>query len=505
MIINEAPPFKELSLNSYLFNDESLKLYEEYITKTLGYIQGFLANRKFYKGDDIAEIRENRLKAKLVDIHSSSPIDKALKELNELYIENAIAFHNPNYVAHLNCPITLPSIVAELIATTVNTAVETWDQSTSATFIEQEVIRWICNEFKFDENSDGIFTSGGTQSNFMALLFARDHYAFEKFGINIKQNGWSEEVNKFRIFCSEKSHFSIKKNAALLGMGYDAVIPVKVNSKMEMDAEELVLAIEKTKQEGNIPIAVVATLGTTDYGSFDPVETISTIAKEQDMWLHIDGAYGGCYVLTETHKEYFKAVEMADSVTIDFHKTLFQPVSCSAFLAKNKKHFQYVSYYADYLNAVEDKDTERPNLIEKSIQTTRRFDALKVWLTLKTLGTKTIASYLEEVHYLAKRVHEHLKSNPNFELAHVPTLSTVVFRYKNSEAAHEPTHDKVNMHIKNTLYKSGKASIASTKLDGNIYLKFTLLNPKNTINNLLNIVEMIEKTGREYQPKTELL
>ncbi|SNR14483.1 pyridoxal phosphate-dependent decarboxylase family protein [Tenacibaculum jejuense] len=505
MFVNEAPPFKELSLNNYLFNDESLQLYEDYVSKTLGYIQKFLGTRKFYKGDNLEEIHENKLKARLVDVHSSKSIDKALQELNDLYINHAIRFHNPNYVAHLNCPITLPSIIAELIATTVNTAVETWDQSTSATFIEQEVIRWICNEFRFDTNSDGVFTSGGTQSNFMALLMARDHYAFENYGINIKQNGWSEEVNKFKIFCSEKSHFSIQKNAALLGLGYDAVIPVKVDEKMRMDTEALYVAIEKTKQEGNIPIAVVATLGTTDYGSFDPLQTIGKIAKEQNMWLHVDGAYGGCYILTETHEHHFKGMEMVDSVTVDFHKTLFQPVSCSAFLVKNKQHFQYVSYYADYLNPLENKDKERPNLIEKSIQTTRRFDALKVWLTLKTLGTKTIASYLEEVHHLAKQVYTNLKENSNFELAHVPELSTVVFRYKNSEAAHEPTHDDVNLYIKNKLYTSGKASVASTKLNGNIYLKFTLLNPKNTIENLLNIVKMIEEAGKQYQPKTELL
>lgn len=499
MILKETSSLKELSLNNYLFNEESAKLYEEYTKKTLHYIQQFLSQRKFYEGDDIDEIKKDKLKAKLQDISDTHSIDDVLEELNELYIKNAVSFHNPNYVAHLNCPITLPSIVAEILATSINTAVETWDQSNAATFIEQEVVRWICNEYNFDENADGVFTSGGTQSNFMALLLARDHYAFENLGINIKQNGWSDDISKFRIFCSEKSHFSIKKNAALLGMGFDAVIAVKVDSKMRMDVNELALEIEKVKQDGNIPIAVVATLGTTDYGSFDPLETIGKLAKEQNMWLHVDGAYGGCFVLTETHNHYFKGMEMVDSVTVDFHKTLFQPVSCSAFLAKDKKHFQYVSYYADYLNPLESKDAERPDLIEKSMQTTRRFDALKVWLTLKTLGTKTIASYLESVHHLIKEVYESVKSNDAFEVAHEPALSTLVFRFKHKEVNDDIVHDAINLHVKNTLYKAGKASIASTKLNGVTYLKFTLLNPKNTVANLLNIIKMVEETAMQYE------
>ncbi|WP_440068692.1 pyridoxal phosphate-dependent decarboxylase family protein [Tenacibaculum discolor] len=499
MILKTTPSLKELSLNSYLFSDESAQLYEEYIRKTTTYIQQFLSKRTFYQGDNLEEILVNKEQAKLVNIEETQPIDSVLEELNNLYIKNAIAFHNPTYVAHLNCPITLPSIIAEMITTTINTAVETWDQSTSATFIEQEVIQWITNVFNLSNKSDGVFTSGGTQSNFMGLLMARDNYAFKHFGINIKQHGWSNEISKFRIFCSEKAHFSIQKSAALLGMGYDAVIPVKVDKKMQMDANELVLAIEKTKQEGNIPIAVVTTLGTTDYGSFDPIQTIGKIANEHNMWLHADGAYGGAFALTNTHKKYFKGIELADSITIDFHKTLFQPVSCSAFLVNNKQHFKYVSYYADYLNPIEDKDPERPNLIEKSIQTTRRFDALKVWLTLKILGTKTIANYLEDVHSLTKEVYESIRDQECFEVAHVPELSTLVFRYKAEGVAEDIIHNSINLYIKNTLYKAGKASIASTKLNGNIYLKFTLLNPKNTINNLLNIIEMIKTTGEQYK------
>ena len=497
MFIDETPVLVDLSLKDNLLHDKSFEKLEEYTALVLQTLKKFFTQENFYAGDDIQNINQHKQEAQL-DVELTYSFEEALDYLNHLYIKNTIAFHNPTYVAHLNCPIVVPAILAETIATTINTAVETWDQSTSATFIEQSVIRWICNEFSLPQEADGVFTSGGTQSNFMALLMARDHYAFANYGVNIKQHGWFEEVSKFRIFCSEKAHFSIKKNAALLGMGYDAVIPIKTDSKMRLDANELVLAIERVKQEGNIPIAVVATLGTTDYGSFDPLDTITTIAKEYGMWLHADGAYGGCFVLTDTHKKYFEHVDKVDSITIDFHKTMFQPVCCSAFLLKNKQHFQYVSYYADYLNPFEDKDPERPNLIEKSIQTTRRFDALKVWFTLKTLGKNTIASYLEEVHYLAKAVYEHLVSDTAFEVVHEPELSTVVFRYKSVGVKENKLHDRINLHIKNALFKSGKASVASTKLNGITYLKFTLLNPNTTKEHLFEIINMIKQQGEQY-------
>ncbi|SEE49052.1 L-2,4-diaminobutyrate decarboxylase [Tenacibaculum sp. MAR_2010_89] len=496
MTLDETPVLVDSSLYEGILSDESFGKIEEYTISINNVLKEFYKRKTFYKGDNITAIKQHKIDAKIDD--KTYTFKEALESLNELYIDNAISFHSPNYVAHLNCPVVIPSILAETIASTINTAVETWDQSTSATFIEQEVIRWICNEFSMPINSDGIFTSGGTQSNFMALLMARDNYAFANYGVNLKQQGWFNEVSKFRIFCSEKSHFSIKKNAALLGMGYDSVIAIKTDSEMKMDANELVLAIEKVKQEGNIPIAVVATLGTTDYGSFDPLETISIIAEEHNMWLHADGAYGGCFVLTDTHKHYFENMKSVDSITIDFHKTMFQPVSCSAYLVKNKEHFKYVSYYADYLNPLEDKDPERPNLIEKSIQTTRRFDALKVWFTLKTLGVKTIASYLEKVHFLAVTIYHEIKKDILFETVHVPELSTIVFRYKVLNETDNKVHDATNLYIKNTLFKSGSASIASTKLQGNIYLKFTLLNPMNSVKNLREILNMIKQKGEEY-------
>ncbi|MEW7290254.1 pyridoxal phosphate-dependent decarboxylase family protein [Aquimarina sp. 2304DJ70-9] len=482
------------------FDSHSKYTYQEYIQKALDYVTNFLNNENFYSGESPNNLR-SKTNLLTADPNVTLSIDDALKEIKELYLDHTIAFHHPNYVAHLNCPVLLPAIVGDLVASSVNTAIETWDQSTSATLIEQEMIRWICSEMRLPAVSDGVFTSGGTQSNFMALLMARDHYAFKHYGLNLKENGWSDIVSKFRFFCSEKAHFSIKKNAALLGMGYNAVIPVATDDRMKMKPEALVQAIEKEKQLGNIPIGIIATAGTTDFGSFDPLETIAQITDEYDIWFHVDGAYGGSYILTETHEHKLKGIERADSVTIDFHKTMFQPVCSSAFLVQDTKYFKYVSYYADYLNPLEHRDEECPNLIEKSIQTTRRFDALKLWFTLKMTGAKTIGSFLEKVHYLALDVYHSIKDDPDFEIAHKPELSTLVFRYKISGINSDAQHDTINLFIKNTLFKSGQASVASTKLNDKVYLKFTLLNPKSTIDDLLHIIQMIKETGKNYTIK----
>lgn len=483
---------------NHFFDTQSKYNYEEYMQKGLQYVLSFLDREEFYTGDE--SLDTPAIKERIsINPKERLSITETLEEIKELYLDKTIAFHHPNYVAHLNCPVLLPALVGDLIASAVNTAVETWDQSISATFIEQEMIRWICDKMNLPSTADGVFTSGGTQSNFMALLLARDDYAFKHFGLNLKENGWSDVVSKFRFFCSEKSHFSIRKNAALLGMGYNAVVTVATDDKMKMKSDALVQAIEKEKQSGNIPIAIVATAGTTDFGSFDPLDTIAKIAKEYDIWFHVDGAYGGSYVLTDTHRHLLEGIERADSVTIDFHKTMFQPVCSSAFLVRDTNNFKYVSHYADYLNPIEHRDEQHPNLIEKSIQTTRRFDALKLWFTLKMTGAKTIGSFLEKVHYLALDLYHSIKEDPCFEMVHKPELSTLVFRYKAYGIDVDTIHDTINLHIKNTLFKAGQASIASTKLNSNIYLKFTLLNPKSTIDDLLNIIQMIKETGKSYK------
>ncbi|NIJ44461.1 L-2,4-diaminobutyrate decarboxylase [Wenyingzhuangia heitensis] len=492
--------FKQKIDYKHLFGTNSSEHYRENIEKGIQSIKHFLNRDDFYSGITVFELEE-KMKKYSVETSKELDINTALKAIDDLYISHAISFHSPNYIAHLNCPVLIPALVGDLIASAINTAVETWDQSTSATLIEKDLIKWIYSRLGLPNSSDGLFTSGGTQSNLMGILMARDSYAEKYLNLDIKKNGGSNHLSKFRIFCSEKSHFSIQKSAAILGMGYNAVIPIETDSNFKMSPEKLILAIENEKKLGNIPIAIVATAGTTDFGSIDPIKTLRRIANKHSLWLHTDAAYGGSFIVSKKQSHLLEGIESSDSVTIDFHKSFFQPVCSSVFLTRDKINFKYVSHYANYLNPKNKKESEFINLVDKSIQTTRRFDALKMWFTLKITTEKTVGLYLEKICELTQNAYNLLNEYGCFEIANKPQLTTVVFRFILKDFNENKTHDLINLHIKQTLFKSGEAGIASTKINGNLYLKFTILNPQLKIEDIKNIIEMIIYKGKNYGKK----
>lgn len=426
-------------------------------------------------------------------------LDSALDELQQLYIKDAIYFHHPKYVAHLNCPVVLPAVLAESIISTLNSSLDTWDQSAGATLIEQKVLDWTRDKMALGSQGDGIFTSGGTQSNLMAILLARDHFCHQRDANHQnKLQGLPADSHKFRIFTSVVSHFSTQKAAALLGLGYNAVVAVPYDSEFKMDAQALDQSIALCLSQGNIPLAIVATTGTTDFGSIDPLHTISTLAKQYGLWLHVDAAYG-CGLLVSSHYEQLlSGIEMADSVTVDYHKSFFQPVSCSAFFVKDKQHFSYLTYHAEYLNPLSASLEGTPNLVNKSIQTTRRFDALKLWLTLRIMGAKQLGLAFEHVMDTAQQAYQLMLPNPYFELIHRPVLSTLVFRFMPEQPRSDDDIDRTNAYIRKALFREGHTVIAGTKVNGKQYLKFTFLNPTTTLQHLNEIVDAIITEGKNY-------
>jgi diaminobutyrate-2-oxoglutarate transaminase/L-2,4-diaminobutyrate decarboxylase len=377
---------------------------------------------------------------------------------------------------------------------------DSWDQAPAATYVEQIMVDWLCATYQMGESSDGVFTSGGTQSNLMGLLLARDWFAGKYSKHNIQQDGLPEYGHKMRILCSDKSHFTVQKSAALMGLGERSVVTVKTNVQGQIDCDELQLTIDALKAQDLLPIAIVATAGTTDHGAIDDLQRVVSIAKNSGCWSHIDGAYGGALMLSETHKSRLQGIESADSVSVDFHKLFYQTISCGALLIKNKANFNTLLHHADYLNREGD---ELPNLVDKSIATTKRFDALKMFMTLKAVGAQQLGKMYDDLLILTNQVAQLIKQNCHFELCCEPLLSTVLFRLSEQGSLSDEVFNKLHQTLRLQLLTSGDAVIAETKVDGKLYLKFTLLNPCLTLNDFDSLFTKIESMATQLLIQTQ--
>lgn len=457
----------------------------------------FQSSTQAYSGVDPLQLKA-QLEA--VDLSTAAPLNEVIESVNRLIAKNSILVQHPHTIAHLHTPPLIASVVAEHFIAALNQSMDSWDQAPAATYVEQIIVDWLCATYQMGEQSDGVFTSGGTQSNLMGLLLARDWFAAKHSGHNIQQDGLPEYGHKMRILCSDKSHFTVQKSAALMGLGERAVVTIKTNVQGQIDCEALQLTIDALKAQDLLPIAIVATAGTTDHGAIDDLKTVVNIAKNNGCWSHIDGAYGGALMLSEKHQSRLRGIESADSVSVDFHKLFYQTISCGALLIKNKANFNTLLHHADYLNREGD---ELPNLVDKSIATTKRFDALKMFMTLKAVGAKKLGAMYDDLLLLTNQVAGLIKQNSHFELCCEPLLSTVLFRLSDQGTLSDEAFNQLHQTLRLQLLTSGDAVIAETKVDGKLYLKFTLLNPCLTLNDFDSLFSKIESTATQLFIQTQ--
>ncbi|GAA2481759.1 MULTISPECIES: lysine decarboxylase DesA [Actinomycetes] len=408
-----------------------------------------------------------------------------LDELEDVYLKDAVYFHHPRYLAHLNCPVVIPAVLGEAVLSAVNSSLDTWDQSAGGTLIERKLIDWTTARIGLGPAADGVFTSGGSQSNLQALLLAREEAK-------------SEDLGKLRIFASEAGHFSVQKSAKLLGLGPDAVVTVPVDRDKRMQTLALARELERCQAEGLVPMAVVATAGTTDFGSIDPLPEIAELCDRHGAWMHVDAAYGCGLLASRKYRHRIDGIERADSVTVDYHKSFFQPVSSSALLVRDAATLRHATYHAEYLNPRRAVRERIPNQVDKSLQTTRRFDALKLWLTLRVMGADGIGELFDEVCDLAVQGWHLLAADPRYDVVVEPSLSTLVFRFIPAAVTDPAEIDRANLHARKALFASGDAVVAGTKVGGRHYLKFTLLNPETTPSDIAAVLDLIAGHAEQY-------
>ncbi|MCP1660714.1 pyridoxal phosphate-dependent decarboxylase family protein [Neisseria perflava] len=473
---------------------QSVADYQSTMNEAVNAVSDWLQQGKMYTGGSIKELRSQ---IAFMPSENGMGLQTALQRAVDLFLNKSLKVHHPHSLAHLHCPTMVASQVAEVLINATNQSMDSWDQSPAGSLMEVQMIDWLRQKTGYGKGSAGVFTSGGTQSNLMGVLLARDA-CVAKHWQNSDGQAWSvqrdglpaEALQKVKVLCSENAHFSVQKNMAMMGMGFQSVITVPCNANMQMDVAALNATIDDLQSQGKIIACIVATAGTTDAGAIDPLREICAAADRCGAWLHLDAAWGGALLLSNEFRDMLDGIELTDSVTLDFHKHFFQSISCGAFLLKDEANYRFMHFEAEYLNSAYDEEHGVPNLVSKSLQTTRRFDALKLWLTIEALGEQWYGSMIDHGIKLSRQVAQYIKQTEGLELLVEPQFASVLFRVKPQGYPAEFI-DSLNQNVADELFARGEANIGVTKVGTTQSLKMTLLSPVATFENVQNLLDLV--------------
>lgn len=364
---------------------------------------------------------------------------------------------HPLCAAHLHTPPLAVAAAADLAVSVLNPSLDSWDQAPAASALETLVTGALAEEAGA---ADALVTTGGTESNQLALLLARETHP----GV--------------RLVHGANAHHSLARAAWLLGLPDPVTIPTPAGT---LDPAALDDAL--THLQG--PLLVAATAGTTDAGLIDPLPEIADLCEAHGTRLHIDAAYGGGLLFSDRHRHRLNGLTRAHTITLDLHKLGWQPVAAGLLAVRDTTDLAALTQRADYLNADDDTDAGLPDLLGRSLRTTRRPDILKTAVTLKTLGRTGLGALVDRVCALAHQFAATVEAHPGFELYDRPTLSTVLFRPTGAT-------DTTVADIRRRLLHDGRAVLGRALLDGRLWLKTTLLNPHTRPDDLTALLKLVD-------------
>nr|WP_330174679.1 pyridoxal-dependent decarboxylase [Streptomyces sp. NBC_01498] len=472
-----------------------------------------LAEGAARRGGPVAAGAPAGIGAAVTEVFRTAHGPGALGRLAELLAYGGADPADPACAAHLHCPPLAVAVAADLAVSALNPSQDSWDQAPAATTLETLLLEELAALVGYDPGAAaGVLTSGGTESNLMGLMLARDRVLGAATGRQVELTGvgpGSGAGARPRILASAAAHFSVQRAAALLGLGEDAVIPVPVDSQLRMKAGALASTLERCVERGELPVAIVATAGTTDTGAIDPLPECAELAAAYGAWLHVDAAYGGGALLSDRLAPLLAGIERADSVSLDWHKLGWQPAAAGIFLVRKAETYASLARRAVYLNPADDEEAGYPSLLGLSLRTTRRADAFKIAVTLRTLGRAGLGQLVDACHELAVGGARAAAAHPRLELhggtgPGEPALTAFLFRYVPRQGADDGARtDRLNAALRRRLLREGEAVVGRTELPGEgpgrIRLKLTLLNPWTTPAQVERLLAAVVSAGEREE------
>jgi glutamate/tyrosine decarboxylase-like PLP-dependent enzyme len=384
--------------------------------------------------------------------------------------------HNghPRFFGYVASPATPVGAYADLIASALNANITCWRSGPAGTEVERMVVRWLGALIDYDRDGKGLLTSGGSMANMIALLIAHRR----KSGVNTSRVGLWNSGPPMTIYASEEVHLSIAKAADILGFGRDHVRMIECDGRQRMRVDLLRQKIGADRREGLRPFCVVGSAGTVNTGAVDPLNEIADVAAELDLWFHVDGAYGAPGSLDNGKKHLFAGLERADSVSLDPHKWLYVPVDAGCLLFRDDATARaaFSTEDADYIKTHGYTDEEAFAFWDYGVELSRRFRALKVWMTLQYYGRRRIAEAISEDIALAAYLGELVSQADDFELLAPVELSICCFRYVRADAE----LDWLNERIMELVQKGGRAYLSNATVNGKFALRACITNFRTT-------------------------
>jgi aromatic-L-amino-acid decarboxylase len=417
-------------------------------------------------------------------------MDAIIADFERVLVPGLTHWNHPGFFAYFSITASGPGILADFLSSALNQQAMLWRTSPSATELEAVTLGWLRDLMGLPASFDGVIYDTASISTLHALAAARE---MKVPGVRTQGLAGRTDLPKLRIYCSEHAHNSVDKAVLLLGLGQDAIGHVPADAEFRMRPDALRELIARDVYQGILPIAVVATVGSTSATSIDPVPSIADICEEHDLWLHVDAAYGGVAAIVPTHRAILDGAARAQSLVVNPHKWLFVPFDLSVLYTRRMDLLRTAfTLGAEYLRTPEQNVANvARNLMDTGIQLGRRFRALKLWMVLRYFGAEGIRTRLADHMRLAQLFASWVDADPRFERVAPVPLSVVCFRARPSHTQEPAAVDAFNEEILNRVNASGDVFLSHTKLNNMLVLRLAIGHLRTTETHVARAWELL--------------
>ncbi|KAF2242257.1 PLP-dependent transferase [Trematosphaeria pertusa] len=423
------------------------------------------------------------LSALAIPFSAPQDIDQVLREAFEIF-DHRLRTNHPRFFSFIPSPASPLSFLGDSLTSSFNTFAGCKLEGAGPSAIEKSLIEWLAERVGLPDTAGGVFVSGGSMANLTAIAVARDQIVpcgKEALGV---------------AYVTDQTHSSVAKALRILGFRGHQIWRLPADEKFRMDPQTLQRAIHEDREAGRVPFVVIATCGTTNTGSVDPLSDISSICRKERLWMHVDGAYGASASLSASHRHMVSGLELADSISWDAHKWLFQTYGCGLILVRDKKHLlDSFATDAEYMRDItEEQDV--PNFWNYGIELTKPARAMKLWFTMRVLGVDTLGRMIDQGFHLAERAEQELRKRRDWEITSPACMAILTFRFAPSGKS-ERGMDALNVALSKRLLEENVAGILTTELRGRVVLRICPINPRLSGEEMADTIERLDLIAHE--------